>query len=530
LARTISSTYTSGVTLTSTSNNPVSITPTARLSKSAGRYGALYARGGPSNSWTIDNSGQISGGNGAGTNNAGGIYLGSFVSTITNGVVTNEAGGTIAGALYAIFADGPAAVTNKSGGTISADTNTALYMRDVSTITNYGVITDRYSVGVYLRDGGTLINHAGGTLSASAIGVSLDAVGTVINEGVIIGSSTDAVYFAADSASNLLIVDPGAGFDGAIYGGTGKLELAVGNGSAASLGTFGSGGITNFSTLQFDAGSKWTVTGSASSSGLGTVAITGFTVNDAIRLTDFAATSETFANNALVLTNASSGHTTLHIQGAFTTSNFQIAPGGFGGTQITATCYAAGTRILTPGGEVPIEHLHRHDLVLTVSGKPQPIRWIGHRRVDFRTHPNRQRVLPVRITAHAFGPGRPRRDLLLSPDHAVFVEGVLIPIRHLINGGNVTQVERPMITYYHIELPRHDVLLADGMPAESHLEAGARSAFANGDDVIQFHPDFSPPQDHYATLWEQFGYAPLVVAGDVLGRIRELLDNNRYAA
>ncbi len=52
---------------------------------------------------------------------------------------------------------------------------------------------------------------------------------------------------------------------------------------------------------------------------------------------------------------------------------------------VTATCYAAGTRILTPRGEVPIERLHRDDLVLTISGQAQPISWVGHRRVDFRT-------------------------------------------------------------------------------------------------------------------------------------------------
>jgi hypothetical protein len=100
---------------------------------------------------------------------------------------------------------------------------------------------------------------------------------------------------------------------------------------------------------------------------------------------------------------------------------------------------------------------------------------------------------------------------------------VLIPIRHLINGTTITQIERRAITYYHIELQQHDVLLADGMPAESYLEAGARSAFSNGDAVIQLHPEFTPAQDHYAMLWEQHGYAPLVVAGETLERVRATL-------
>ena len=227
----------------------------------------------------------------------------------------------------------------------------------------------------------------------------------------------------------------------------------------------------------------------------------------------------------LTISNAGSPIATLSLLGDYTGDQFIVASDNAGGSlvTVTATCYAAGTRILTPRGEIAIERLRAGDLVQTISGRAQPIDWIGHRRVDFRRHPNRDRVLPVRIAAHAFGPDRPRRELLLSPDHAVFVEDVLIPIRHLINGTTVAQITRQAITYYHIELPRHDVLLANGMPAESYLEAGARDAFANGGRLIQLHPDFAPPLDHYAMLWEAQGYAPLVVTGAALERAREAL-------
>ncbi len=260
--------------------------------------------------------------------------------------------------------------------------------------------------------------------------------------------------------------------------------------------------------------------------------IQNIAIGNTIDLTSTTANAATWASNVLTVSNSGTVVTTLAMPGNFSGYTFGVAPDGATGSDVTvtATCYAAGTRILTPRGEVPIERLHRDDLVLTISGQAQPIRWIGRRRVDFQSHPNRQRIMPVRIAAHAFGPGRPKRNLLLSPDHAVFVEGVLIPIRHLINGSNVTQVERQTITYYHIELPRHDVLLAEGMPAESYLEAGARNAFGNGDDVIQLHPEFTPPQDYYATLWEQYGYAPLVVSGETLERVRGTLSADRHAA
>ena len=73
----------------------------------------------------------------------------------------------------------------------------------------------------------------------------------------------------------------------------------------------------------------------------------------------------------------------------------------------------------------------------------------------------------MRVAAGAFGPGRPHSDLWLSPDHAVYVEEVLIPVRYLVNGTTITQVPVERVTYHHLELAEHNVLLAEGLPAES---------------------------------------------------------------
>ena len=123
--------------------------------------------------------------------------------------------------------------------------------------------------------------------------------------------------------------------------------------------------------------------------------------------------------------------------------------------------------------------------------------------------------MPVRISAGAFGPGRPARDLLLSPDHAVWLDGALVPARLLINGAGVRQVERDRVTYWHVELDRHDVILAEGLPCESFLDTGNRAAFANGGGVAQMHADFA------ARLWDADSCAPLVVAGRALERVRD---------
>ncbi len=77
----------------------------------------------------------------------------------------------------------------------------------------------------------------------------------------------------------------------------------------------------------------------------------------------------------------------------------------------------------------------------------------------------------------AFGEGRPNRDLWLSPDHAVFVDGALIPVRHLVNGGAIVQELRDEVTYSHVELGRHDVVLAEGVLCETYLDTGNRPAF-----------------------------------------------------
>src|SRR6202035_5383502 len=89
--------------------------------------------------------------------------------------------------------------------------------------------------------------------------------------------------------------------------------------------------------------------------------------------------------------------------------------------------------IQTARGEVAVEDLRESDRVMTISGAWREVTWIGHRHVDLRRHPEPDLVMPIRVAPHTFGPGMPKRPLLLSPDHAVFVDDALIPIRCLVN-------------------------------------------------------------------------------------------------
>jgi hypothetical protein len=183
-------------------------------------------------------------------------------------------------------------------------------------------------------------------------------------------------------------------------------------------------------------------------------------------------------------------------------------------------CFARGTRIATPTGYRTVERLGVGDLVLTRSGRARPAIWIGERKIDCRRHNRPQAVLPVLIQAGAFAENVPARDLLLSPDHAMFSDGALVPIKYLINGTTIAQQDRrTQVHYFHVELDRHDVVLAEGLEVESYLDTGDRNMFANGGGPVVLHPDFSQ------RTWEAAGYAPLVVTGVELDRLRRQLQS-----
>jgi hypothetical protein len=105
----------------------------------------------------------------------------------------------------------------------------------------------------------------------------------------------------------------------------------------------------------------------------------------------------------------------------------------------------------------------------------------------------------------------------LSPDHAVFVGGVLIPVKLLVNGVTITQVPVERVTYCHVELAEHDVLLAEGLPAESYLDMRDGSNYAHRAGAMRLVPDYA------ARMWEAFGCAPLIVTGPELVAARILV-------
>ena len=529
MSRTISGTYTSTVTLSSTANNPVTILGTARLTPSAtsGSYGALYGASGAGQSWTITNAGVLNDGT-----NGNGIQIGQGGTYAGASVITNQTGGTITGAygirLYNTLAS---SITNQSGATISSTTSRAVYFNAASTLTNSGIILaptlNSQEVGVLMENGGVLVNNAGGTISGYE-GVVVIGSATLTNAGAIKAVSTS--QFAVElgtGGSARLIVDPGAVFVGKVFGGNGTLEMA----SAASAGTLSATNFTNLTAIKFDAGAKWNLVGSAVTAGNTTSAlngtIQGFTTNDTIDLTGFVAVSDTYASGLLTLTNTASAHSTLHFSGGtFTSGSFNLAADGTGGTFITA-CYCRGTRILTPAGEVAVEALRIGDKVTTHSGAARPIKWIGRRAYHPRFVAGNAKVLPIRIEAGALGEGVPTRDLMVSPEHALYLDGALVPAGLLVNGATIRQVAAiDRLEYFHIELETHDLLVAEGAPAESYVDCDNRLMFQNSRDFARRYPDASPARWEFCAPRAEEGSAELpgiramiLARAEALGRI-----------
>jgi hypothetical protein len=175
--------------------------------------------------------------------------------------------------------------------------------------------------------------------------------------------------------------------------------------------------------------------------------------------------------------------------------------------QVTvAPCYCAGTRILTDRGEVAVEDLAIGDKVVTVSGTAQAIRWIGRRAYDGRFIAGNRQVLPIRIMPGAIADGVPARDLWVSPGHAMYIDGLLVQAEYLINGMTIAQAETvEAVKYFHIELDEHDVVFAEGAPAETFVNCDNRLMFGNGAQYSTLYPNDERPSWAYCAPRLEWG-------------------------
>ncbi|WP_378949001.1 Hint domain-containing protein [Paracoccus sp. R86501] len=172
-------------------------------------------------------------------------------------------------------------------------------------------------------------------------------------------------------------------------------------------------------------------------------------------------------------------------------------------------CFARGSLIDTPSGQVAIEDLQAGDLVRTMDRGFQELRWIGSRQldaIDLRQHP---RLLPIRIKAGALGEGLPEKDLIVSPQHRMLVRSaiakrmfgtheVLIPANKLLilDGIDIDEAATS-VEYFHMLFDQHEIVFANGSAAES-LFTGAEAIRSLTEEakreVFTLFPELQDPE------------------------------------
>ena len=153
-------------------------------------------------------------------------------------------------------------------------------------------------------------------------------------------------------------------------------------------------------------------------------------------------------------------------------------------------CFAQGTMIRTTGGDVAVEDLTIEHEVVTQSGGTAQVKWVGRQAMS-RPYSGVKALNMVRIAAGALGGGLPERDLTVTGDHGMIIDGFVINATALVNGTTITQV--PMddlptqFTVYHVETENHDVIFANGAPSETFIDMAGRKAFDNVGEYLEMY-------------------------------------------
>lgn len=434
--------------------------------------GDLEIGSGSSGSVTAVVVGEDTGASGTLTINGADWSAGSLtVGLAGTGLATVASGSTVQTSDIVIGPDGELDVTGAGGnpGTVTASTFTLKFGK--LDVTGGGEVLVGASSG------------AGGAVSVDGTSSPLVGLGT-LNGNVVLGKQGTVEATQAVPGSLLI--------DGNIHG-TGTLEplmtLEVNGGIDAGVDiAFGPSVAAQVGDLILDVpgGNKGTITGFSHGN---TIDIMGSVYSDAVFVQGTSGAAGT-----LTLTGTAVAPLSLAVAGDYTPGSFHVAPGTTDDTLVTL-CFVAGTHIATPRGEVLVEQLAVGDTVLTAGGVTRSIVWIGAGQV-IATRGRRNAATPVIVRRGALANNVPHRELRVTKGHSLFLDGVLIPVEFLVNHRTIVWDDRAQeVAIYHVELATHDVLIADGAPAESYRDDGNRWLFRNANAAWHL-----PPQEPCAPV------------------------------
>lgn len=194
-------------------------------------------------------------------------------------------------------------------------------------------------------------------------------------------------------------------------------------------------------------------------------------------------------------------------------------------SSVQVACLLRGTLVATPEGEAAVETLSIGDRVTTLDGTAKRIKWIGRRSYGASFARGNAKIVPVVIAAGALGTNTPSRDLHVSPDHAIHLDGGLVPAGLLVNGGSIRQeISADVIDYFHVEFEHPEVIFTNGAPTESYVDHGNRRMFQNHQEFLDLYgeapADGSLRERRFAVIGD----------GEALERIRTRLSSSMLAA
>jgi hypothetical protein len=431
------------------------------------------------------------------TSQGEGIYLSSIVSTVASDFLVNS--GTVYGKTAGIILKNGTIYTSGqvAGGAIGVSLVTG------TSLSNSGNIYGQ-NYGVQLS-GGRAVNT--GTIAGRHVGVEISHA-YLFDSATISGGT-----YAISGQAFTLALGAGDVLLGKVVDKNDTSTLDLGGSGFGTVSGVGGTAINGFANINFEAGSNWLLSGNTA--GLTShQTINGFSYGDTIVLTGFSATGDIYYSGTglLLFYNHQNIDIVMDITGTFSTPYYVVTESSIG-TTITIACFTGGTRILTSKGQIAVQDLKIGEPVITLA-EDRPIIWIGKRTIDLQSHPYPGNVQPVCIAANALAENVPVRDLWVSPDHALYIDGYLIPAKALINHCNIYRGGRNQVTYYHIELAHHSIIFAENTAVETYLESGNRAAFEGFADARVLHPDFGN------VIRRAQSCATLLESGDVLDAIR----------